>query len=175
LEPFRSEYMFDKRVMGIFTCSEICAYFLRTRPLYFRAFEEPGDLVNVLGSKVYQSKTVGDLVRHLRVYMRCENFSADVICQEAAIPAWPGELVTTIKKEHAEHWVYESRKAGFESLRNLLPKGQDLKLELCVFHNLIDSPYSSKSENIRKKYNFLEAVKSTYFHFKDAGAGVKVR
>ncbi|KAH8727386.1 hypothetical protein GQ44DRAFT_725273 [Phaeosphaeriaceae sp. PMI808] len=100
----------------------------------------------------------------------------DVICQEAAIPAWPGELVTTTKKkEHAENWVYESHKVRFESLRNLLPKGQDLKLELCVFHNLIVGIFSPKSEYIRKKYNFLEAIKSTYFHFKDAGADVKVR
>jgi hypothetical protein len=169
INPFRDEYLFDVHFMESDTSNEIRAYFLKRTPLYFRGSHFPDDLTRLLDLPTLPRRKLRDLIRHLRVYLRCEALISDTQALRAEFcPPWLSE---DEKIDRSERQVYDGYRARLEVLRNLPYKNNKIKLEVCIFYN----SHHFKIESTRNKYNILEAVKSTYFNFKNAGGDMTVR
>jgi hypothetical protein len=174
MNPFRPNYVFDTRVMGQDIAYETREYLLRNTPLYFRGPKDLSDLAKFLDIKIQPCKSIRDCVRHLRVYLRCENLLDQWYSDlEASAPPW---IKDNDKRYYGERCIYERYRVSLEDLCNLPYKKHPIKVEICVLHQLaLKLAFEGGSGDMRYKYNLFEAIKPTYFHLKKAGADISVR
>ncbi len=74
LNPLSHDYYFSAATMGLQTSTEIQNLALRKTPFYFRGSKNAPHIRDLLDVQFQPGKYFRDLVRHLRVYARCETF-----------------------------------------------------------------------------------------------------
>jgi hypothetical protein len=169
LNPFRPNYMFNTRVMGKDIAYEAREYLLRKTPVYFSGTHTTTDLARFLKVQTQPGRYVRDLIRYLRVYLRCERLAGQLsTLGDGVAPSWLNEKD---KRIYNERRIYETYSASLKGLQNLPYDKHHIKIEICILHTL----FGNEEYSMRRKTNLLEAIKSTYFHIKKAGAEVTVR
>jgi hypothetical protein len=172
LNPFRPNFMFNTRVMGDDIAHETREYILRKTPVYFRGSQTTSELADFLEIQIQSRRYVRDVIRHLRVYLRCERFTECFTVHldkpgDGMPPPWFKHEQTTLYQERR---MYEAYCASLKGLQKLPYDKHPIKIEICILHELWET-----DDYTRYKTNFLEAIKPTYFHIKKAGADVTVR
>ena len=173
-DPFGNEAASDSRVMGQAVSKEIKELFVRKTPFYFRGSKNAEHIGAFLNIEVTPGKFMMNLIQHLRLHLQCETFEEDMNSFLSGIP-----LVFESegdRRSHGEHRMYDTYRRRLCMLRHMPYNSRKIKLEICIFHNLV-SPHTwnTVTSCTRKKYNILEAVKPMYFHAKGSGADVSVR
>jgi len=166
---FHDEYIFDEKVMGFSTSQEIQETCLRTAPIYFRGCSPLSD-VERLVCVHFPYGNVGDIIRHLRIYLRFEHFQRDktkAATQPAILP--PYSLFTEAQLELE---MYKKNSTCLDALAKLPFLAHKIKLEICIFYS--GGSQRNSQENIRTRYNLFETVKPAFYRLKNAGADVSV-
>lgn len=165
LDPFSKAYMFDAKIVGTETSNEVRSLLLNTTPVYIRGPLCAHELERFLNVPMPYNRCIRDVVRHLRIYLRCETFLPDSTRIQCQVPP---VLYGNETRNHGEHFTYETYRSNLVNLDSLPHEKRKINVEICVFHNV-------RSKDTRIKWNLLEAVKSTYFTIKAAGSNVTVR
>ncbi|KAF2829990.1 hypothetical protein CC86DRAFT_178373 [Ophiobolus disseminans] len=175
--PFRNEPVFDSYVMGSQISIEIREFFIKRAPLYFRGWHNTQHINVLLDAVVSPEKLVRDLTQNMRMYLRCETFDNDI---SSYVDRSPLMCATHEEQQsHGEHLLYDTYRKRVRALEKLAFGNRKIKLEICIFQSLYEVPalvgFPTKSKDMRRLYNILEAIKPTYFCVKDQGAQVTVR
>jgi len=176
LDPFGKDPFFDdSRILGPDISAEIRKFYLRKTPLYFRGAQNAEDIEPLLSAFVSHGTMVRDCVRHLRIYLRCENFDDDLDRYLAGVPS----VFESSEEEiaYGERQLYNMYSKRLRPLQDLPFEASKIKLEICIFHSLDERVFlcpGTKFRHETRMYNLLEAVKPTYFLAR-AGAEVTVR
>jgi hypothetical protein len=175
LNPFRDNYVFNTRIMGYDISYETRAYFLRTTPLYLRGTPRADGLDKLLKIEVQPHQRILDLLRHLRIYIRCETFYRDR--QNLHLTMRPAWLLEKEMRRSADLRMYTHYKNSLECLRHLPFSKHAIKLEICILHDCSEDRHGpgTPSRQAQHKYNLIEAIKPLYFFAKNAGANISVR
>tara|TARA_R110002003_G_scaffold9_41_gene787 strand:- start:38185 stop:39348 length:1164 start_codon:yes stop_codon:yes gene_type:complete len=171
--PFAGNYLFDPVIMGFSLSREIKYFFITKTPFYFRGCQNAEQLGQVLRVHMPfgKGKRVRDVVRRLRVYLRCESHGFYLSSLPTGLPYFE---TLEDRRRRGERHMYDSYGLRLKALRDLPYDKHKIKLEICIFHDLC-SGLGAKDEDDRHKYNLLETVKPTYAHAKEGGADVAVR
>lgn len=177
LNPFRGGYLFSSAIVGDEISAEAREYSLRTTPLYFRGSQDPKDLEKFLDIRIAPYRALRDVIRHLRIYVRCEYMRRDLHLSIMGMShgIWPDDDDV---KRSGERQLYDSYSSRLSTLRTLPYALHSIRLEICVFHGL----QNGNRDNVehvkgsqRQRHNIMKAIKPIYFHAKKAGASIAVR
>ncbi|CAE7024192.1 hypothetical protein P3342_005370 [Pyrenophora teres f. teres] len=170
MDPFAFDYYFSPAIMGLPTSIDIQDLAFRKNPFYFRGCRNSPKVTDFLDLKVQSGKHIRDLVRHLRVYLRCEDFERDVIYETQVVPPTTIKVSASIIQTMDEPATYAQYRSRLDGLQTLNYANHKIVLEVCVFYkqHTLDSV-----DNV--KLNLFECVHSVYHDAKQAGADVRVR
>ena len=72
-----ADYYTSSAIMGWEASNEVQELVLRKAPVYLRGSRNAPNVRGFLDVQLQSGKCVGDLTRHLRIYLRCEDISRD--------------------------------------------------------------------------------------------------
>ncbi|KAF2036085.1 hypothetical protein EK21DRAFT_46860, partial [Setomelanomma holmii] len=173
--PFSDKYVFDPNIMGATISREIRYFYIKNTPIYFRGCHDADQVGRRLHVNVFAGQRVRDVVRHLRIYLRCENFMSYLSGLPTGLPYFED---LDERRVRGERYMYELWCSRLAPLHQLPYDKHKIKVEICIFHNFHNiwgSLDTNEDEDQRQKYNLLETVKPVYTHIKRAGANVSVR
>jgi hypothetical protein len=134
---FEVEHACHPEVMGLQTSDEIREYLVRKTPLYIRGTRTQYDqLQRLLQTSVSSGRLVRDFTRHLRVYLRCEDFEAGL--KDYLAGARPLYEATKDRRRLGERRMYDIYRRRLESLHRLPFDRHKIKIEICIFHDFFE-------------------------------------
>jgi hypothetical protein len=151
LNPFGGNRYFDSHVVGPHISEDIQELALRKTPFYFRGCRNAPDVKSFLDIQFQNGTQIRDYIRHLRVYLRCDNFSGAAVYEQTPNSSRTKHTLLPIETgEEARYAMYASRLRGVHTLNYTKHK---IRLEICVFYN---AEVLQKHENRHIKRNLFE-------------------
>jgi hypothetical protein len=151
LNPFGGNRYFDSHVVGPHISEDIQELALRKTPFYFRGCRNAPNVKSFLDIQFQNGTQIRDYIRHLRVYLRCDNFSGAAVYEQTPNSSRTKHTLLPIETgEEARYAMYASRLRGVHTLNYTKHK---IRLEICVFYN---AEVLQKHENRHIKRNLFE-------------------
>lgn len=171
LDPFLNQPKLSVASLGPRVCDEMREAWLKGTTVIIR---DSRHLKSFLNAALPSGKQFKVVVKHLRIFIRIEDFAETVIGSEVyySEEEYHADENSTRWKSR-EKRVYEDYYKTLACLNEILWK-PGMQLEFCILHRMFDDAYQYVRVS-RVFDNMLEVIKPVYFKAKQAGAGVAVR